>query len=452
MLLKKFFVASLFLALSLSMGVGQALAHGVVDQSQTTASVYDFPTDDGWEGQTFTPTVSNMTGFDIEVSFGVSPVFFQIRNFGTDEILSTVSGVTLTPGINHIDLPSKIFFTPGTKHSILRIAGGPGFSFMGNPGNPYAGGAAIFEDVEESDFGIDLYFKTYYDDSDTTPPDVPTLLLPADGSVTNDSTPTFDWTDSSDPSAPVSYDLLVDNDSDFSSPVISEVGLTDSTFIPGLALSDALYYWKVLAKDAEGNTSAYTTPFSFTLDSTSPETIIDSVKDGNGADITDGGSTLSDSATFEFSSTEIATFECDLDGAGFSSCTSPKTYNGLGLGVHTFTVRAVDAVGNVDPTPAELSWEIITPKQAIKDLQQKVKDLDLPFVTKIVLNAYLEPTKSLLCDNNQHNDIGACILLKSFVKQVQQFSKQPVKTGVTADIAASLIEDAQVIRVALGCR
>jgi len=323
---------------------------------------------------------------------------------------------------------------------------------MGNPGNPYAGGAAIFEDVEESDFGIDLYFKTYYDDSDTTPPDVPTLLLPADGSVTNDSTPTFDWTDSSDPSAPVSYDLLVDNDSDFSSPVISEVGLTDSTFIPGLALSDALYYWKVLAKDAEGNTSAYTTPFSFTLDSTSPETIIDSVKDGNGADIPDGGSTLSDSATFEFSSTEIATFECDLDGAGFSSCTSPKTYNGLGLGVHTFTVRAVDAVGNVDPTPAELSWEIITPKQAIKDLQQKVKDLDLPFVTKIVLNAYLEPTKSLLCDNNQHNDIGACILLKSFVKQVQQFSKQPVKTGVTADIAASLIEDAQVIRVALGCR
>src|SRR3989344_320809 len=375
MLLKKFFVASLFLALSLSMGVGQALAHGVVDQSQTTASVYDFPTDDGWEGQTLTPTVSNMIGFDIEVSFGVSPVFFQIRNFGTDEILSTVSGVTLTPGINHIDLPSKIFFTPGTKHSILRIAGGPGFSFMCNPGNPYAGGAAIFE-----------------------------------------------------------------------------VGLTDSTFIPGLALSDALYYWKVLAKDAEGNTSAYTTPFSFTLDSTSPETIIDSVKNGNGADMLDGGSTLSDSATFEFSSTEIATFECDLDGAGFSSCTSPKTYNGLGLGVHTFTVRAVDAVGNVDPTPAELSWEIITPKQAIKDLQQKVKDLDLPFVTKIVLNAYLEPTKSLLCDNNQHNDIGACILLKSFVKQVQQFSKQPVKTGVTADIAASLIEDAQVIRVALGCR
>src|SRR3989344_750324 len=443
MLLKKFFVASLFLALSLSMGVGQALAHGVVDQSQTTASVYDFPTDDGWEGQTFTPTVSNMIGFDIEVSFGVSPVFFQIRNFGTDEILSTVSGVTLTSGINHIDLPSKIFFTPGTKHSILRIAGGPGFSFMGNPGNPYAGGAAIFEDAEESDFGIDLYFKTYYDDSDTTPPDVPTLLLPADGSVTNDSTPTFDWTDSSDPSAPVSYDLLVDNDSDFSSPVISEVGLTDSTFIPGLALSDALYYWKVLAKDAEGNTSAYTTPFSFTLDSTSPETIIDSVKDGNGADMPDGGSTLSDSATFEFSSTEIATFECDLDGAGFAPCVSPQTYGGLEFGSHTFMARATDGVGNTDLTPVVHSWDVLTIKQAIEALKEKVQDLDASFQVKVTLGALLKAAKSLVCNKSKLDDIGGCVILKTFIKRTEQFAKHPLKTGLDSDEASSLIEDAQ---------
>ena len=74
----------------------------------------------------------------------------------------------------------------------------------------------------------------------------------------------------------------------------------------------------------------------------------------------------STSPSFGFSGTDDATppaslgFECQLDGAGFSPCTSPKTYTGLSLGMHTFEVRAIDAAGNVDLTPASYTWTINT--------------------------------------------------------------------------------------------
>ena len=47
-----------------------------------------------------------------------------------------------------------------------------------------------------------------------------------------------------------------------------------------------------------------------------------------------------------------------MDAEAFSSCTSPKTYMALSEGAHSFDVRATDAAGNVDPTPATFSWTI----------------------------------------------------------------------------------------------
>ncbi len=70
-------------------------------------------------------------------------------------------------------------------------------------------------------------------------------------------------------------------------------------------------------------------------------------------------------ATFAFTSNEAATFECSLDGAAFSVCTSPKTYTGLAVGSHTFSVRATDLKGNLDTTPATFSWTIVTAGQCI---------------------------------------------------------------------------------------
>ena len=65
-------------------------------------------------------------------------------------------------------------------------------------------------------------------------------------------------------------------------------------------------------------------------------------------------------ATFEFTGTDaraLAGFECSLDGGAFAACTSPHTVQ-VKRGKHTFAVRAVDAVGNVDASPATDDWKV----------------------------------------------------------------------------------------------
>ena len=86
-------------------------------------------------------------------------------------------------------------------------------------------------------------------------------------------------------------------------------------------------------------------------DTTPPETTI-----GSGPT----ASTSETNATFTFSSSETgSTFECALDAGAFLTCVSPATYGTLGLGDHQFRVRATDASGNVDLTPAAYSWTVV---------------------------------------------------------------------------------------------
>ncbi|MEO7198257.1 MAG: hypothetical protein ABIZ50_07260, partial [Solirubrobacterales bacterium] len=64
-------------------------------------------------------------------------------------------------------------------------------------------------------------------------------------------------------------------------------------------------------------------------------------------------------ATIKFSSSESgSSFECRLDGKGFSSCGSPTTLKRLKRGKHSFDVRATDAAGNVDATPARATFRV----------------------------------------------------------------------------------------------
>lgn len=71
------------------------------------------------------------------------------------------------------------------------------------------------------------------------------------------------------------------------------------------------------------------------------------------------GKTTSRKAKFRFGASESgSTFECKLDGKKWGACRSPKAYKKLKEGKHTFRVRARDAAGNVDSTPAKRSWRV----------------------------------------------------------------------------------------------
>ncbi len=64
-------------------------------------------------------------------------------------------------------------------------------------------------------------------------------------------------------------------------------------------------------------------------------------------------------ATFEFTGSENAVaFDCQLDDSAYAPCTSPWTLDDLSKGEHTFRVRAIDAVGNVDLTSASFTWTV----------------------------------------------------------------------------------------------
>jgi hypothetical protein len=72
--------------------------------------------------------------------------------------------------------------------------------------------------------------------------------------------------------------------------------------------------------------------------------------------------TTDTSASFTFTSSPAgASFECSLDGAAFTACSSPQSYSGLTVATHTFQVRAVDASGNADPSPATATWTVESP-------------------------------------------------------------------------------------------
>ena len=98
-----------------------------------------------------------------------------------------------------------------------------------------------------------------------------------------------------------------------------------------------------------------------TTTATSTEPVIipdlpDSVIDSGPA-----ATTTSTEATFIFHSTKAnSTFSCQLeDGSMWAGCDSPKIYAGLSVGNHQFSLQAIDASGQSEPTPSIYNWQII---------------------------------------------------------------------------------------------
>src|SRR6188472_897658 len=125
------------------------------------------------------------------------------------------------------------------------------------------------------------------------------------------------------------------------------------------SLADGSHAVEVRSKDLAGNVDPTPAQASWTVDTTPPQTTIGS---------SPASPTNNPQVSVSFSSSESgSTFECNLDVGGWQACASPKTYNSLTDGPHSIEVRAKDAAGNTDPTPAQASWTVDTaPPQTTK--------------------------------------------------------------------------------------
>jgi uncharacterized protein (TIGR03382 family) len=192
---------------------------------------------------------------------------------------------------------------------------------------------------------VDPTPATYTWRVDTTAPTAPVVSGPLEGATLDTLTPAI--TGTAEPGSTVT--VIIDG---------QEVGTVKAdasgnwSYTPTTPLTVGPHEVKVRSTDEAGNTSPVSPGRTFTIvqDTQAPETTISSGP---------SGTTPERGATFEFTSNEPGvTYECSLDGAAFTPCTSPVTFTNLAEGEHTFQVRARDAAGNVDATPDTRTWTV----------------------------------------------------------------------------------------------
>jgi Concanavalin A-like lectin/glucanases superfamily len=117
-------------------------------------------------------------------------------------------------------------------------------------------------------------------------------------------------------------------------------------------LGDGAHVFEARAIDRAGNPDATPVAWSWTIDTSSPDTEISEGPSGVLQDT---------SATFLFRSIDAhagVSFRCRFNGGGPAPCESPMIYQDLPEGDYVFEVAAVSASGVADVTPAQRTWTI----------------------------------------------------------------------------------------------
>ena len=190
---------------------------------------------------------------------------------------------------------------------------------------------------------------------------------------------TFAWTiDTTDPGAP-SIGSAPADPTNSTAPGFSFTGEASATFACQLdgagytactsprsysGLAQGVHTFDVRQTDLAGNTGSPAT-VTWTIDTTAPA--------APAITSTPPDPTNSGAPSFVFTGEASATFACELDGAGFTGCTSPKSYAGLTQGSHTFKVKQTDAAGNPGPT-ATFTWTIDTTAPAAPSISSGPSD------------------------------------------------------------------------------
>jgi Ca2+-binding RTX toxin-like protein len=152
-------------------------------------------------------------------------------------------------------------------------------------------------------------------------------------------------------SATATFEFSADEPATFECRIDGGSWLTCSSPWIRPGLTEGQHGVEIRATDLAGKTDTTPATWSWTVDTIAP-TVIDLT--GPGAVTAETG------ATFTFGADESpVTFECRLDGGGWTPCGTNETYTGLTDGSHLFEVRATDRAGNVGPVK-DWAWTVVT--------------------------------------------------------------------------------------------
>ena len=187
---------------------------------------------------------------------------------------------------------------------------------------------------------------------DTTPPAAPVVLTPANGSITNDNTPTYSGT----AEANSTVSIIVDGSS-----VVTVTANASGvwSFTPAAPLADGSHTVRATATDATGNTSASSATDTFIVDTTPPAAPV-VLTPANGSRTSNTTPTYS--GTAEANSTVSVIVDGSLvgtviaDASGNWSLTRPA----LADGSHTVRATATDAAGNTSASSATNTFIVDT--------------------------------------------------------------------------------------------
>jgi hypothetical protein len=157
---------------------------------------------------------------------------------------------------------------------------------------------------------------------DITPPSVPTLLTPANGSITGEAKPLFSWGPATDNlSGIASYEIKLDTN------LITQGATT--TYTPATSLATGLHTWEVRAQDGAGWWGGYSGPWSFTIKLTGPTVSGITLKDQltGSVNYTNARTVSLEAAGVSADAAEMIVSEnADFAGAGWSTYANPTTF------------------------------------------------------------------------------------------------------------------------------
>jgi YVTN family beta-propeller protein len=160
-----------------------------------------------------------------------------------------------------------------------------------------------------------------------------------------------------------SFTFTVTDDLASAAHITSECKVDAGAFAPCITgvsfggLTDGSHTFSVRSTDESGNVETSPATRSWTIDATPPDTTITQSP-------SDPSNSVRAIVTFTGTDNTTATanlrYDCRLDNfPNFLPCLSGGELYALLPGLHTYRVRAIDALGNIDPTPAVATWTVV---------------------------------------------------------------------------------------------